>query len=87
MKFRLPLSGLWMLRGSLEEMQWSTFISFSVQNHPLKQCKLRLRKGRGVVDVSGASVHHFDGFTMNSLWSILFYVESISRRIASASLA
>jgi hypothetical protein len=47
MKFRLPLSGLWMLRDSLEEMQWSTFISFSVQNHPLMQCKLRLRKGRG----------------------------------------
>ena len=47
---------------------------------PLKGC-------RDAVDVSGASVHHFDGFTMNSLWSILLSVESISRRIVSASLA
>ena len=45
MKFRLPLSGLWMLRGSLEEMQWSTFIPFSVQNHPLKRVQVAIKKG------------------------------------------
>ena len=45
----IPIATQWTLdaAGQLEEMQWRAFISFSVQNHPLKQCKLRLRKGRG----------------------------------------
>jgi hypothetical protein len=43
----LPLSGLWMLRDSLEEMQWSTFISFSVQNHPPEAVQVAIKKGTG----------------------------------------
>jgi S1-C subfamily serine protease len=36
-----------MLRGSLEEMQWSTFISFSVQNHPPEAVQVAIKKGTG----------------------------------------